>query len=246
LVALWHVNGSIRPLLLTADITVGYVFKKVALTSVPSPFHTQLPTSFGCATGRTAITCSQTLFLFGIIHLTRLLTESQIKEVNSSFLGFTDQLRPWPPPQNPAEFLEGFSTILFLYGRVVSPTPNPHPEGPGLCIYIPQRQVSSTKIRICIECLVLGNLKVFHKNNPLQSWNRIRSFLDRRAVQCCDWIPPFRRDVLPPSRFLFEETFTVSMRVYPKLSGLASWSEKCKLYSSLPLGAVVSLFCESV
>jgi hypothetical protein len=35
-------------------------------------------------------------------------------------------------------------------------------------------------------------------------------------------------------------------RVYPKVSGLAAWSEKCKWYSSLPLDAVVSLFCESV
>jgi hypothetical protein len=29
-------------------------------------------------------------------------------------------------------------------------------------------------------------------------------------------------------------------RVYPKVSGLATWSENCKWYSSLPLGAVVS------
>jgi hypothetical protein len=35
-------------------------------------------------------------------------------------------------------------------------------------------------------------------------------------------------------------------RVYPKVSGLASWSENCKWYSSQPLGAIVSLFCESV
>jgi hypothetical protein len=34
------------------------------------------------------------------------------------------------------------------------------------------------------------------------------------------------------------------MTVYPKVSGLAAWSENCKWYSSLPLGAVVSLFCE--
>jgi hypothetical protein len=34
--------------------------------------------------------------------------------------------------------------------------------------------------------------------------------------------------------------------VYPKISGLAAWSENCKWYSSLPLGAVVSLFFESV
>jgi hypothetical protein len=57
-----------------------------------------------------------------------------------SSLGSTAQLRPWPPPQNPAEFFGGFSTIFFLQGRVVNPTPNPHLRGPGLCIYIPQRQ----------------------------------------------------------------------------------------------------------
>jgi hypothetical protein len=33
-----------------------------------------------------------------------------------SFLGFTAQLRPWPLPQNPAEFLGGFSTIFFFTG----------------------------------------------------------------------------------------------------------------------------------
>jgi hypothetical protein len=35
-------------------------------------------------------------------------------------------------------------------------------------------------------------------------------------------------------------------KVYPKVSELAAWSENCKWYSSLPLGAVVSLFYESV
>jgi hypothetical protein len=34
--------------------------------------------------------------------------------------------------------------------------------------------------------------------------------------------------------------------VYPKVSGLAAWSENCKWYISLPLGAVASLFCEPV
>jgi hypothetical protein len=37
-------------------------------------------------------------------------------------------------------FLEAFQQFSFLQGRVVSPTPNPHSGGPGLCIYIPQRQ----------------------------------------------------------------------------------------------------------
>jgi len=31
-----------------------------------------------------------------------------------SFLGSTAQRRPWSPPQNPAEFLGGFSTIFFF------------------------------------------------------------------------------------------------------------------------------------
>jgi hypothetical protein len=35
------------------------------------------------------------------------------------------------------------------------------------------------------------------------------------------------------------------MKVYPEVSGLAAWSYNCKWYSSLSLGAVVSLFCES-
>jgi hypothetical protein len=44
-----------------------------------------------------------------------------------------------------------------------------------------------------------------------------------------------------------EETRTAVLphyEVYPKDSGLAAWSESCKWYSSLPIGAVVSLFCE--
>jgi hypothetical protein len=37
-------------------------------------------------------------------------------------------------------FVEASQQFSFLQGRIVSPTPNPHPGGPGLCIYIPQRQ----------------------------------------------------------------------------------------------------------
>jgi hypothetical protein len=40
-------------------------------------------------------------------------------------------------------FVEASQQFSFLQGRVVSPTPNPHTGGPGLCIiYIPQRQGS--------------------------------------------------------------------------------------------------------
>jgi hypothetical protein len=38
----------------------------------------------------------------------------------------------------------------------------------------------------------------------------------------------------------------VDTKVYSEVPGLAAWSKNCKWYSSLPLGAVVSLFCESV
>jgi hypothetical protein len=37
-------------------------------------------------------------------------------------------------------FLEASQQFSFLQCRVVSPTPNLHPGGPDLCIYIPQRQ----------------------------------------------------------------------------------------------------------
>jgi hypothetical protein len=42
------------------------------------------------------------------------------------------------------------------------------------------------------------------------------------------------------------QQYLAHTRVYLTVSGLAAWSENCKWYSSLPLCAVVSLFCESV
>jgi hypothetical protein len=80
------------------------------------------------------------------------------------------------------------------------------------------------------------------------------------AVGRCDVWNSMGRDVCVPgmgrhnlehTHFLnaWFTTFHTSSgftRVYPKVSGLAVWSENCKWYSSLPLDAVVSLFCESV
>jgi hypothetical protein len=40
----------------------------------------------------------------------------------------------------PAGIDSGFLTMYFLWGGVVSPTPNPQPGGPSLCTYNPQRQ----------------------------------------------------------------------------------------------------------
>jgi protocadherin Fat 1/2/3 len=47
--------------------------------------------------------------------ITSILSSSSSSS-SSSFLGSTAQLRPWPPPQNPAGFLGGFSTIFFFTG----------------------------------------------------------------------------------------------------------------------------------
>jgi hypothetical protein len=46
--------------------------------------------------------------------------------------------------------------------------------------------------------------------------------------------------------FIVDESTKHNKREYPKVSRLAAWSENCKWQSFLPLGAVVSLFCESV
>jgi len=49
-----------------------------------------------------------------------------------------------------------------------------------------------------------------------------------------------------PLQYLFTNYLDAYTRVYPKVSGLAAWSENCKWYSSLPLSADLSLFSESV
>jgi hypothetical protein len=47
-------------------------------------------------------------------------------------------------------------------------------------------------------------------------------------------------------KVLEEQRLHEATMVYPKVAGLAAWSENCKWHRSLSLGAVVSLFCESV
>jgi hypothetical protein len=60
-------------------------------------------------------------------------------------------------------------------------------------------------------------------------------------------IDPFTEGYVSLSyHVLFILSSSVNTRVYPEVSGLAAWSENCKWYSSLPLGAVVSLFYEAV
>jgi hypothetical protein len=66
------------------------------------------------------------------------------------------------------------------------------------------------------------------------SW---RSFKDIWVMGGCYFLTYLQREHEAPNSYT---------RVYPKVSGLAALSENCKWYSSLPLGAVASLFCKSV
>jgi hypothetical protein len=65
-----------------------------------------------------------------------------------------------------------------------------------------------------------------------------------------DSVPGVKRsgreaDHSPPSSAELKNAWNYA-RVYPKVSGLAALSENCTWYNSVPLAAVLSLFCESV
>jgi hypothetical protein len=63
---------------------------------------------------------------------------------SSSFLGSTAQLRPWPPPQNPAEFRGDFSTIFFFYRvGLLAPRPTPIPEVQASVFISPRGRVAT-------------------------------------------------------------------------------------------------------
>jgi hypothetical protein len=56
--------------------------------------------------------------------------------------------------------------------------------------------------------------------------------------QCLKNIMTTSFQILPNSSFTKVHQYD-AMRMYPKVSGLVAWSENCKWYISLPLGAVV-------
>jgi hypothetical protein len=66
--------------------------------------------------------------------------------------------------------------------------------------------------------------------------------LVRKATFIADQELGSAERVLMLAKLLFCVTST---RAYPKVSGLDACNKNCKWYSSLPLVAVVSLFCES-
>jgi len=60
-------------------------------------------------------------------------------------------------------------------------------------------------------------------------------FIFKSKLIVCFWSVPKYTKRMPKTLY--------NTSVYPKVSGLAAWSENFKWYSSLPLRAVVSLFC---
>jgi hypothetical protein len=72
----------------------------------------------------------------------------------------------------------------------------------------------------------------FCRHNPLCCFST--------SVYCCCLF----RYRLSPETFGCTSVLVEISRANSKIFGLAVWSENCKWYSSLPLGAVVSLFCE--
>jgi hypothetical protein len=141
--------------------------------------------------------------------------------------------------------LKHFVTIKKFYGEGLTPTPNPQAGGTTHCrlsataysIYsqlpsvhgeLPSIRNLRTRYVVVTRDLPNMDSRVIKKSNRrVQPRSRNRSF-----IGLISW---------PEEEKSFEHT-----RVYPKVSGLATWSENCKWYSPLPLDAVVSLFRESV
>jgi hypothetical protein len=78
------------------------------------------------------VRCTERSKLFLITHIYWILLLLSLAPQPSLGLGLLHKIR--------LNFLEVSEQFPFLQGRVVSLTPYPHSRGPGLCIYIPQRQ----------------------------------------------------------------------------------------------------------
>jgi hypothetical protein len=79
---------------------------------------------------------------------------------SSSFLGSTAQLRPWPPPQNSAEFLGGFSTNFYRVG-LLAPRPTPIPDDHASVFISPRGRVATHFSRLLRHAWVTVGLFLF-------------------------------------------------------------------------------------
>jgi hypothetical protein len=96
-----------------------------------------------------------------------------------------------------------------------------------------------------------GPVSVLHMTLPVDGVSVLLSALLLRqshvVFECCISIcERFRGSLKLGDQYPGFHRFKGYIRVYPEVSGLAAWSENCKWYNSLPLGAVVSQFLWSV
>jgi hypothetical protein len=85
----------------------------------------------------------------------------------STYLSLTLSLAPQPSlglgllHKIRLNFLEASQQFSFSQVRVVRPTPNPHPGGPGLCIYIPRGRMATHFSRLLRHAWVTVGLFLF-------------------------------------------------------------------------------------
>jgi hypothetical protein len=102
----------------------------------------------------------------------------------------------------------------------------------------PIRSYFNISIFCSVSIVLVRHLPQRKSSSSATSWLplQVKVFNARRTGSDSFYVPVLKTPILHELQYT---------RVYPKVSGLAAWSENYKWYSSLPLGAVVSLFCES-
>jgi hypothetical protein len=102
------------------------------------------------------------MFLFATTFVPAVGSVSTQSSVYPSFFGSTAQLRPWPPPQNPSEFLGGFSIIFFFYRvGLLAPRPTPIPEDQASVFISPRGRVATHFSRLLRPAWVTVGLFLF-------------------------------------------------------------------------------------
>jgi hypothetical protein len=139
-----------------------------------------------------------------------------------SFLGSTAQSRPWPPPQNPANFLEASQQFSFFRIRLLTPRLTPIPEDQASLFISPRGRVASHLSRLLRHTWVTLGLFLFpvhHTGN--------RYYVSKFNVFCRH--KPFTRTAKSNTKgkhiFLY--------RLSPETFGYARvWGGRRKVYSN--------------
>jgi len=86
-------------------------------------------------------------------------------------------------------------------------------------------------------------MNTYHKNVYVRGKHPLQGYY---VTICCIILVYFPYCIRKRRRIVSSLSVSLCTKVYPKVSGLGAWSEKCKWYHSLTLGAVVSIFYGAV